>query len=309
VPGIVFHTDGSLLRIKSSDASLFADAGLSTAVTFPHSISDGSAVYTADRARLVIETARGVQVHAETVRPGLRGSAHVVVELTREQLIADEEARGVAPGGSLPDGSVTLPKLAPDVTAQLGGGGSGPIADGSVTTAKLAAGAVTEAKIADGTISLAKLGSDVTSQLGGGGGGVPAARTITAGTGLTGGGDLSADRTLAVNVGTTAGTVAAGDDARITGAAQKWAVSTKTTAHTAVDRDLLLVDATSGPVTITLPAPSAGLMVTAKKIDASANAVTIVPTSGTIDGAASQVLSAQYVSRDFVASASAWYQI
>ena len=46
-------------------------------------------------------------------------------------------------------------------------------------------------------------------------------RQVIAGTGLTGGGDLSANRTLSVAYGTTAGTVAAGDDSRITGAAQK----------------------------------------------------------------------------------------
>ncbi|MEC4616178.1 hypothetical protein [Tsukamurella tyrosinosolvens] len=44
------------------------------------------------------------------------------------------------------------------------------------------------------------------------------ARTITAGTGLTGGGDLTADRSLAVSYGTTAGTAAQGNDSRITGA-------------------------------------------------------------------------------------------
>lgn len=52
-------------------------------------------------------------------------------------------------------------------------------------------------------------------------GAVPTARTITAGSYLTGGGDLTANRTVAASVGTTAGTLAAGDDSRITGAAQK----------------------------------------------------------------------------------------
>ena len=49
---------------------------------------------------------------------------------------------------------------------------------------------------------------------------VPNARTIIAGTGLTGGGDLSANRTLNVSYGTTAGTAAQGNDSRITGAVQ-----------------------------------------------------------------------------------------
>jgi len=50
---------------------------------------------------------------------------------------------------------------------------------------------------------------------------VQPARTVTAGTGLTGGGDLSADRTLTVAYGTTATTATVGNDSRVTGAAQK----------------------------------------------------------------------------------------
>lgn len=52
-------------------------------------------------------------------------------------------------------------------------------------------------------------------------GAVAPTRIVAAGTGLTGGGDLSANRTISANVGTTTGTLAAGDDSRITGAAQK----------------------------------------------------------------------------------------
>ena len=49
-------------------------------------------------------------------------------------------------------------------------------------------------------------------------GAVPTARTVTAGTGLTGGGDLSADRTFTVSYGTTAGTAAEGNDPRLSDA-------------------------------------------------------------------------------------------
>lgn len=45
---------------------------------------------------------------------------------------------------------------------------------------------------------------------------VPTARSVSAGTGLTGGGDLSADRTLAVAYGSAAGTAVQGNDARVT---------------------------------------------------------------------------------------------
>lgn len=47
---------------------------------------------------------------------------------------------------------------------------------------------------------------------------VDAARTVTAGTGLTGGGDLTANRTLAANFGTGAGTVCQGNDSRLSDA-------------------------------------------------------------------------------------------
>lgn len=57
---------------------------------------------------------------------------------------------------------------------------------------------------------------------------------------------------------------------------------------------VVLVNATSGAITITLPAPSSGKTLFIKKTDSSANAVTISAPSGTIDGAASKSLSGQY---------------
>lgn len=56
---------------------------------------------------------------------------------------------------------------------------------------------------------------------------------------------------------------------------------------------ILYVDATAGPITLTLPSPDQvkDLVVTIKKIDASGNSVTV---AGPIDGATSYVLAAQY---------------
>ncbi|MBL8159333.1 hypothetical protein JNJ66_02665 [Candidatus Saccharibacteria bacterium] len=53
------------------------------------------------------------------------------------------------------------------------------------------------------------------------------ARTITAGTGLSGGGDLTVNRTLSVQYGTSSTTAARGDDSRITGAIQASSVDAK----------------------------------------------------------------------------------
>lgn len=74
----------------------------------------------------------------------------------------------------------------------------------------------------------------------------------------------------------------------------------------------ILADASAGNISITLlaSADAQGKRLTVKKVDASANTVTVV---GTIDGAANLVLSTQYQSRDLVAdpdpAASAWWLI
>ncbi len=70
----------------------------------------------------------------------------------------------------------------------------------------------------------------------------------------------------------------------------------------------ILVDASLGPVQVTLPALTATNRVIIKKIDASVNAVTIVP-PGTelIDGQTSQVISTTYVTLDLVNNNINWF--
>jgi hypothetical protein len=68
---------------------------------------------------------------------------------------------------------------------------------------------------------------------------------------------------------------------------------------------LILVNATAGTRTVTLPGAEAsdGLPITIKKIDSSANGVTIAAGSGdTIDGAASKSLATQYASISLIAA-------
>ena len=72
------------------------------------------------------------------------------------------------------------------------------------------------------------------------------------------------------------------------------------------------VNATSGAVTITLPAAAGctGRRYDIKKVDSSANAVTIDGNSAeTIDGAATYALSAQYSSVTIISNGSGWYII
>jgi hypothetical protein len=132
----------------------------------------------------------------------------------------------------------------------------GTLQSGSVTTSKLADGAVTPAKLDASNVPSAgqylTYGGSVLTWVNGSGGGtvadadaatkgvlrltgdlggtadsptVPglagkadAATTVAAGTGLTGGGNLSANRTLAADFGTAAGTITQGNDARLSDA-------------------------------------------------------------------------------------------
>lgn len=84
-------------------------------------------------------------------------------------------------------------------------------------------------------------------------------------------------------------------------------VVTKTTTYTAVTGDIVLASASGGAWALTLPAVTAGATVTVKKTDSSANAVTVTPASGTIDGASTLVINSQYDSFDVVADGTNWW--
>jgi hypothetical protein len=87
-------------------------------------------------------------------------------------------------------------------------------------------------------------------------------------------------------------------------------VSTKTTTYTATATDsVLLVDSTSGNITINLPAAalSTGQLLTVKKTVA-ANTVTLDGSgSETIDGATTLAMTAQWASRTIVCNGTAWF--
>lgn len=93
----------------------------------------------------------------------------------------------------------------------------------------------------------------------------------------------------------------------------KAVTATKTTTYTVTTADEVVpCDATSAAFTVTLPAISGitGYKVTIKKIDSSANAVTVDGNgSETIDGALTYVLSNQYDSVDLVAYSGGWLMV
>lgn len=81
--------------------------------------------------------------------------------------------------------------------------------------------------------------------------------------------------------------------------------------YTASNYAFVLVNASSGGITITLPAASNGAWVRVKKLDSTTNAVLAVGQSGsTIDGQPSSIsINSQYQSQDFMSDGTNWYQI
>jgi len=88
--------------------------------------------------------------------------------------------------------------------------------------------------------------------------------------------------------------------------------TTAITTTTMATDSIILADATSGALTIDLltAVGRTGRVYGVKKIDASANAVTVDPAGGeTIDGATTKVLSTQYASVTFVSNNANWFII
>jgi hypothetical protein len=85
-------------------------------------------------------------------------------------------------------------------------------------------------------------------------------------------------------------------------------VTTETSSYTAGVYDVVLADASSGDMTVTLPSPDTDVQVSVKKIDSSGNTVTVAtPGSETIDGNSSLTISAENVSRTVVSDGSNYF--
>jgi hypothetical protein len=110
------------------------------------------------------------------------------------------------------------------------------------------------------------------------------------------------------SVGQTLGV--AGSPATPTWQDTTYPTATKTSNYTIGSSDtVIFADATSGNVTITLPAASglAGYRFYVKRTDGASNTCSVAPASGTIDGAASVSLDVRYMSLMVVSNGSAWY--
>lgn len=85
-------------------------------------------------------------------------------------------------------------------------------------------------------------------------------------------------------------------------------VSTSTNLVLTTSNDYVLVDTTAGNIGITLPTTSTmtGRRVTVKKTTSDVNTITVTPTGGLIDGAATHPFSSALGSRDFVSDGTNW---
>jgi len=132
--------------------------------------------------------------------------------------------------------------------------------------------------------------------------------TVTKTAGAAFAASATTDTTNATNI--TSGTLSAARLPATTSVSPSIRKITASASVTASDFTVLC-DATSGSITVTLPTPVAGQILNVKKIDSSANAVTVSPASGTIDGAATQTLSTryQYLQFQFDPSSGLWWII
>ncbi len=115
---------------------------------------------------------------------------------------------------------------------------------------------------------------------------------------------------------------ATGKTLRVSGGLPTWtdadatspsvATSTKTSSYTITGTDVVIfADATSGNVTITLPAASSfsGYNFYIKRIDSSSNTCSVASSGGTIDGTSSFSLDTQYFAVRVVSNGSNWFII
>lgn len=87
-------------------------------------------------------------------------------------------------------------------------------------------------------------------------------------------------------------------------------VTSQSTDYSAEDGDVVLVDASGGPVSITLPEAEADVSVIVEKTDGSENDVTIASVStGDVNYSSEETLVAQGESVDLVSDGNDWYSV
>lgn len=86
-------------------------------------------------------------------------------------------------------------------------------------------------------------------------------------------------------------------------------VYSATSATLAQAGDTVLAYTANAAWTLTLPPPAQGATVTVKKADTSSNALTVAPSSGTIDGASTITLTISFEATTLVGDGVNWWRI
>lgn len=167
------------------------------------------------------------------------------------------------------------------------------------------AGTVTSVDVSGGTTGLTNSGGPITTS-----GVITLAGTLAVANGGTGATSSTGSGSVVLSTSPTFTTPILGS-ATTTGLST--AIVTKTGTYTATTADFtILCDATTGSFSVNLPAAASnsGRIYNVKKIDSSANTVTIDPNaSETIDGASTKVINTQYVNIQFQCNGTAWYTL
>lgn len=134
--------------------------------------------------------------------------------------------------------------------------------------------------------------------------------TGATGAGATGATGVAGPTGTAGTVGATGVTGATGPTGPA-GAGTGWTFRSVTANTTAAASEFLLVDSTSGGITITLPAAAANRRVYVKRLNAAGNGVQVVAASGYIDGASvgSVTFNTQYQGGEIISDGTNWYRV
>jgi hypothetical protein len=91
------------------------------------------------------------------------------------------------------------------------------------------------------------------------------------------------------------------------GGTSPYNITAQASTYTASSDDFVLANANSAAFAVTSPTAVSNALVTIKKVDASANAVTFMPASGTVDGGTSVILTNQYDVFSFICDGTNWW--